>query len=182
MNLSLFCTWHDSCAVIACAKFHSDIIPYNGVTVKLIFHRIRIMMEKLFVKWALGYLSAAGFKWWKSMPWKCMAPQRGEFWCSSANMHCSVGGYILYWILRACPNSSPLYHNISTIILLSLLNNCWVPFQYRDHISRNGMVVRLTYLYSEKISILVIQHLYIVMDPWFLSHTPCCCNLTIKKD
>ena len=32
-----FCTWHDSCAVVACAKFYSDMIPYNGVTLKPIF-------------------------------------------------------------------------------------------------------------------------------------------------
>ena len=33
-----FCTGHDSCAVLACAKFCSNIIPYNGVTFK-IFHQ-----------------------------------------------------------------------------------------------------------------------------------------------
>ena len=44
-----FCTWHDSCAVTACAKLGSDMMTYNGVTLKTIFHRIRIWMEKLFV-------------------------------------------------------------------------------------------------------------------------------------
>ena len=29
-----FCTWHDSCAVVACAKFCSDMILYNGFTLK----------------------------------------------------------------------------------------------------------------------------------------------------
>ena len=29
-----FCTWHDSYAVMACAKFYSDMIPYNGITLK----------------------------------------------------------------------------------------------------------------------------------------------------
>ena len=42
-----FCTWHDSCA-----KFCSDIIPYNGDTLKLFFHLMWITMVKLFVKWA----------------------------------------------------------------------------------------------------------------------------------
>ena len=37
-----FCTWHDSYAVVACAKFCSDMIPYNGVTLKPIFHWIWI--------------------------------------------------------------------------------------------------------------------------------------------
>ena len=45
-----FCTWHDSCAVVACRKFCSDIKPYNGVTVKPTFHRILITMEKSFVR------------------------------------------------------------------------------------------------------------------------------------
>ena len=33
-----FCTWYDRCAVVACAKFCSDMIAYHGV--KLIFHLI----------------------------------------------------------------------------------------------------------------------------------------------
>ena len=41
-----FCTWHDSCAVVACANFFSDIIPSNEVTLKPNFHQIRITMEK----------------------------------------------------------------------------------------------------------------------------------------
>ena len=45
-----FCTWHDSCTVVACAKFCSNIAPYNGVTLKSIFHRIWITW-KSFVKW-----------------------------------------------------------------------------------------------------------------------------------
>ena len=47
-----FCTWHNSCAVMACAKFCSDMISYNGGTLKPIFHRIWITIEKLFMKWA----------------------------------------------------------------------------------------------------------------------------------
>ena len=49
-----FCTWYNSCAVVACAKFCSDIIAYNRVTLKPIFHWIWIMMEKSFVKRAPG--------------------------------------------------------------------------------------------------------------------------------
>ena len=50
-----FYTWHDSCAVVACADFYSDMTPYNGVTLKLFCHRIWITMEKFFMKWALDF-------------------------------------------------------------------------------------------------------------------------------
>ena len=43
-------TWHNSCADMACAKFCSDMVPYNAVTLKPIFHGIWITMEKSFVK------------------------------------------------------------------------------------------------------------------------------------
>ena len=32
-----FCTWYDSCAVVACAKFCSDMMSYYGVTLKPYF-------------------------------------------------------------------------------------------------------------------------------------------------
>ena len=35
-----FCTCYDTCAVVACAKFCSGMIPCNDVTLKPIFHRI----------------------------------------------------------------------------------------------------------------------------------------------
>ena len=34
------CTWHGSCAVMPCAKFFNDMVPYNRVTLKPIFYRI----------------------------------------------------------------------------------------------------------------------------------------------
>ena len=37
-----FCTCHDSCTVMTCAKFHNNNIACNGVTQKLIFHQIWI--------------------------------------------------------------------------------------------------------------------------------------------
>ena len=46
-----FCTCHDSCADVACAKFCSDMIINIEVTLKPIFHWIWITMEKSFVKW-----------------------------------------------------------------------------------------------------------------------------------
>ena len=51
-----FSTWHDSSAVMPCAKFCSNILPFNGVIQKLIFHRILITTEKSLVKWAPGGL------------------------------------------------------------------------------------------------------------------------------
>ena len=47
-----FWTWHDSCAVMSCAKLCSNMIHCNGVTQKPIFHRIWTTMEKSFMKWA----------------------------------------------------------------------------------------------------------------------------------
>ena len=52
VNPMKFCTWRSSCAVGACVKYHSDMIPYNGVTLKPIFHGMWITMEKSIVKWA----------------------------------------------------------------------------------------------------------------------------------
>ena len=52
-----FCTWHDSCDVAARAKLCSDRIQNDGVTLKPIFLRIWIMMDKSFVKWARGLVT-----------------------------------------------------------------------------------------------------------------------------
>ena len=43
-----FCTWQDSCAVVAWATSCSDMITYNGVILELTFHLTA--MEKAFVK------------------------------------------------------------------------------------------------------------------------------------
>ena len=51
-----FCTWHDSCAVMTCTQFFSDKIPHFRVTLKWIFVRIVITMEKSFMKWAPDWL------------------------------------------------------------------------------------------------------------------------------
>ena len=37
-----FCTWHDSCAVVACAKMCCNLMASNGITAKRSFHRIWI--------------------------------------------------------------------------------------------------------------------------------------------
>ena len=45
---------HGTTAVlfVACAKFCSEMMAFNGVTPKPIWHRIWVTMEKSFVKWA----------------------------------------------------------------------------------------------------------------------------------
>ena len=54
MIVAKYCTWHDSCAVVACAKHCSDMIPYNGVTLKPIFHfPSNVSFDgKIAMKWA----------------------------------------------------------------------------------------------------------------------------------
>ena len=45
-----FCTWHDSCTVVACAKICCDLIVSNGITVRQSFHLIWIVGKKSLVK------------------------------------------------------------------------------------------------------------------------------------
>ena len=49
-----FCTWHDSCAVVACAKICCDLMASNGVMARRNFYRISIAGKKTLVKWAPG--------------------------------------------------------------------------------------------------------------------------------
>ena len=53
---TIFGTWHDSWAVVACAKFCRNIIISNWIRAKWNFHRIWIVMEKSLVKWVPGLL------------------------------------------------------------------------------------------------------------------------------
>ena len=46
-----FCTCHDSIAVVACAKFCSNIRSRNEATMKWIFYQIWFWRGKLLVKW-----------------------------------------------------------------------------------------------------------------------------------
>ena len=52
-----FCTCHDSTAVMACAKFCSDLIPRDGMTAKLDIHFIWILRQISRVAWTLGLYS-----------------------------------------------------------------------------------------------------------------------------
>ena len=49
-----FCSWHHSSAVVAYAKFWSDMMNNNRFTLKHILRRIWIPMVKPFVKWDPG--------------------------------------------------------------------------------------------------------------------------------
>ena len=48
---TIFGTWHDSWAVVACAKFCCDVIISNWIRAKWNFHHIWIVMKKSLVKW-----------------------------------------------------------------------------------------------------------------------------------
>ena len=54
-----FCTWHDSCAVVACAKVCCDLMASNGITARRSFHRIWITGKKPLVKRALDCIIIA---------------------------------------------------------------------------------------------------------------------------
>ena len=46
-----FCTWHDSCAIVACTKIGCDPTAGNWITARRISHRIWISDKKSLVKW-----------------------------------------------------------------------------------------------------------------------------------
>ena len=50
--LQTFCSCHDSCVVIPCAKFGIDHLIMEWMRTKLNFHAISMTMEELLVKWA----------------------------------------------------------------------------------------------------------------------------------
>ena len=45
-----FCTWHDSCAVVACAKVCCNLMASNRIMARRSFHRIWIAGKKTLVK------------------------------------------------------------------------------------------------------------------------------------
>ena len=50
LTASKFCTWHNSCAIVACAKICCDLMARNGITTRLISHLIWIAAKKSLVK------------------------------------------------------------------------------------------------------------------------------------
>ena len=60
-----FCTWHDSCTVVACAKICCDLMASNGITARQNFHRIWIAGKKIVSEtgpwshWVSGWLAVS---------------------------------------------------------------------------------------------------------------------------
>ena len=109
---TIFGTWHDSWAVVACAKFCRDMISSNWIKAKWNFHRIWIVMEKSLVKWVPGLRQAA----------------RGTRICEMGLLYLYHGGW--------CPGRSS-----KNFILASLHNSVFskdvrirAPSQYKDRL------------------------------------------------
>ena len=60
------CTWHDSCAIVACAKFFCDLMASNGIMARRSFHRIWIAAKKkTLVKRAPGPVSISDKRYYR---------------------------------------------------------------------------------------------------------------------
>ena len=64
---TIFGTWHDSWAVVVCAKFCRDMITSNWIKAKWNFHRIWIVMEKSLVKWVPDQRWSKLFTFWAAV-------------------------------------------------------------------------------------------------------------------
>ena len=108
-----FCTWHDSWAVVTCAKFCCDMINCNWIRAKWIFHRIWIVMEKVLVKWVPG---SQRYPARRRASIRHFRVRSMSVWCRSEGACCLGTGYcisaksffgqkmhfnlvILYWII-----------------------------------------------------------------------------------
>ena len=58
-----FGTWHNSCAVVACAKICRDLMASNGITTMRSFHRIWVAGQKSLMKRAAGITSFNRLYW-----------------------------------------------------------------------------------------------------------------------
>ena len=76
-----FCTWHDSCAVMACAKICCDVMASNGVVARRSFHQIWIAGKKTLVKRAPSWLKDV--MTWKGFP---------HYWPFVRGIHWSPAG------------------------------------------------------------------------------------------
>ena len=112
------CTPHDSCAVLACAKFCSIMMLYNGITLKPISHLIWIAKEKSFMKWASGLELSEAFllafpQFLAHPPWWLWRSR--QWWWHWLSLHHST--------LASCiaPPSHPAGRNIATLNMLNCL-------------------------------------------------------------
>ena len=85
-----FCTWHDSCVVMACAKFCSNMITYEWVTLKPVFRRIWHMIEISWVKWARSSITSisVGKSFWNFA------------WSMVVSLPCSVLNFKIFQKLK----------------------------------------------------------------------------------
>ena len=68
-----FCTWHDSCVVVACINFCRDMTPCNGFTPKPLFQVMR------WVKVKCSYTWHTFFQWWMQV-WKWANQMEKKLW------------------------------------------------------------------------------------------------------
>ena len=105
-----FCTWHDSCAVVACAKC-SDMIPYNGVTLKQICHRIWIRMDKILHE--MGPWAENNHRSGKNYGWNVVVMETHYFIIYYLNTFIRRKGM---WL-----SQKQVYHNTGNIIFTAFI-------------------------------------------------------------
>ena len=75
------CTWHDSTAVATCAKLCSNMIPYNGVTLKPIWWKNCLWNGLLLHSLVYGYCLML-----VAPPWQSVLPTHlPPFWSTSGH-------------------------------------------------------------------------------------------------
>ena len=79
INATIFCTCHDSIAVMSCATYYSSMASRYGITIKLIFHRIWFICEKKIVS-GMGLLDRMMENimrryWQMQLPWSSASHQ-----------------------------------------------------------------------------------------------------------
>ena len=111
-----FCTWHDSCAVVACGKICRDLMASNGITARRSFHRIWIAGKKTLVKRGPGptkhtqYLALIG-----QLSWCVFFNIWGEYWPSYngtalySSRTGSIQRMLMPWLLASPGHQQPCY-------------------------------------------------------------------------
>ena len=121
-----FCTWHNSCAVMASTTFHSITIPYDGLTLIVIFYRIWSQIGKLLVKWAPAqhfYPIYCITSFAMQIPLSKWLPALMQIWGPS-------GQKLLEWIIHLL-NPQVLFFSFLWISLFKWIS-CW-PTAHSSH-------------------------------------------------
>ena len=141
---TIFGTWHDSWAVVACAKFCCDVIISNWIRAKWNFHHIWIVMEKSLVKWVPEPMSSGG------NASSCVMFDKWFLYFSN----CCFGGYE---IVKAQEN----FVDAGTVSI------------WRCNDISNGIpIIKITRFHNGLmfIKVIPIQFFYIKMDLWCHAH------------